>query len=208
MGWAPPQSELSPDAELNNRPELAAALADLDAGHGTVLMVSKLDRLSRSVHDATGLLLRAERAGWGLVALDVAVDTTTPQGAAMTQILAVFAELERRLIGERTKAALAVKRAGREAGPPARPSRRRRRADPGRPCAGRQLVSHRPGPQRRRHTDRPRRHQVASGHGPLRARVQDGGRRLTGSPVGSVRRIAGGRARGMACPITRPAHPR
>jgi DNA invertase Pin-like site-specific DNA recombinase len=92
---------------LNNRP----ALADLDAGHGTVLMVSKLDRFSRSVHDATGLLLRADRAGWGLVALDVAVDTTTPQGAVMTQVLAVFAELERRLIGECTKAALAVKRA-------------------------------------------------------------------------------------------------
>jgi len=93
-----------------DRPALGAALADLDAGRGTVLMVSKLDRLSRSVHDATGLMLRAEKAGWGLVALDVAVDTTTPQGAAMAQILSVFAELERRLIGERTKAALAVKR--------------------------------------------------------------------------------------------------
>ncbi|MGH3806453.1 MAG: recombinase family protein [Pseudonocardiaceae bacterium] len=34
-----------------------------------------------------------------------------PRGAAMTQVLAVFAELERRPIGERTKAALAVKRA-------------------------------------------------------------------------------------------------
>jgi DNA invertase Pin-like site-specific DNA recombinase len=96
---------------VTNRPSLAAALAELDAGRGTVLIVSKLDRLSRSVHDATGLLMRADRAGWGLVALDVAVDTTTPQGAAMTQVLAVFAELERRLIGERTKAALAVKRA-------------------------------------------------------------------------------------------------
>jgi DNA invertase Pin-like site-specific DNA recombinase len=73
-------------------------------------MVAKLDRLSRSVHDATGLLLRADRAGWGLIALDANVDTTTPQGTAMTQVLAVFAELERRLIGERTKAALAVKR--------------------------------------------------------------------------------------------------
>jgi hypothetical protein len=52
---------------LNNRPELAAALTDLDAGHGAVLMVGKLDRLSRGVHDATGLLLRAERAGWGLI---------------------------------------------------------------------------------------------------------------------------------------------
>lgn len=93
------------------RPGLTAALADLEAGRGTVLMVAKLDRLSRSVHDATGLLLRADRAGWGLIALDANVDTTTPQGAAMTQVLAVFAELERRLIGERTKAALAVKKA-------------------------------------------------------------------------------------------------
>ncbi len=91
------------------RPGLTDALADLDAGKGTVLLVAKLDRLSRSVHDATGLMQRAERAGWGLVALDANVDTTTPQGAAMTQVLAVFAELERRLIGERTKAALAVK---------------------------------------------------------------------------------------------------
>ncbi len=90
------------------RPGLSAALADLDAGNGTVLLVAKLDRLSRSVHDATGLMQRAERAGWGLVAMDANVDTTTPQGAAMTQVLAVFAELERRLIGERTKDALAV----------------------------------------------------------------------------------------------------
>lgn len=98
-------------AKTIDRPALTAALADLDAGRGSVLMVAKLDRLTRSVHDATGLMLRAEKAGWGLVALDVAVDTTTPQGAAMAQVLAVFAELERRLIGERTKAALAVKRA-------------------------------------------------------------------------------------------------
>lgn len=98
-------------AKTLDRPALAAALGDLATGHGTVLMVAKLDRLTRSVHDATGLMLDAERAGWGLVALDVAVDTTTPQGAAMAQVLAVFAELERRLIGERTKAALAVKRA-------------------------------------------------------------------------------------------------
>jgi DNA invertase Pin-like site-specific DNA recombinase len=73
-------------------------------------MVAKLDRLTRSVHDATGLMMRSEKGGWGLVALDAPVDTTTPAGRAMAQILSVFAELERRLIGERTKAALAVKR--------------------------------------------------------------------------------------------------
>lgn len=92
------------------RPALTAALADLDAGHGDVLMVAKLDRLTRSVHDATGLMQRSENSGWGLVALDAPVDTTTPAGRAMAQILSVFAELERRLIGERTKAALAIKR--------------------------------------------------------------------------------------------------
>jgi DNA invertase Pin-like site-specific DNA recombinase len=96
---------------LSGRPALTEALAALDAGDGSVLMVAKLDRLTRSVHDATGLMLTAERGGWGLVALDAPVDTTTPQGAAMAQVLAVFAELERRLIGERTKAALAVKKA-------------------------------------------------------------------------------------------------
>jgi DNA invertase Pin-like site-specific DNA recombinase len=92
------------------RPALQEALAALEAGEGSILMTAKLDRLTRSVHDATKVMADAERGGWGLVALDVAVDTTSPQGAAMAQVLAVFAELERRLIGERTKAALAVRR--------------------------------------------------------------------------------------------------
>jgi DNA invertase Pin-like site-specific DNA recombinase len=93
------------------RPALTDALVALDAGEGSALMVAKLDRLTRSVHDASGLMKRAERAGWGLVALDVAVDTTTPQGTAMAQVLVVFAELERRLIGQRTRDALAAKKA-------------------------------------------------------------------------------------------------
>ncbi|WP_460604439.1 recombinase family protein [Jatrophihabitans fulvus] len=93
------------------RPGLDAALDDLASGRASVLMVAKLDRLSRSVHDATGLLLRADKQGWSLVALDAQIDTSTPQGGALVQILAVFGELERRLIGQRTKDALAVKRA-------------------------------------------------------------------------------------------------
>ena len=103
-------SDAGVSARLVDRPALSDALASLAAGHGDVLMVAKLDRLTRSVLDATGLMVRAEREGWGLVALDVAVDTTTPQGAAMAQVLAVFAEFERRLIGQRTKDALAVRR--------------------------------------------------------------------------------------------------
>jgi DNA invertase Pin-like site-specific DNA recombinase len=102
--------DLGLSAKTLKRPALAAALLELDSGQGSVLMVAKLDRLTRSVHDATGLMAKAEQSGWGLVALDAPVDTTTPQGAAMAQVLAVFAELERRLIGERTKAALAVRK--------------------------------------------------------------------------------------------------
>ena len=93
------------------RPALTTALADLEKGCGSVLMVAKLDRLTRSVHDASGLMQRAEKGGWGLVALNTPVDTTTPAGAAMAQVMSVFAELERKMIGERTRAALAVKRA-------------------------------------------------------------------------------------------------
>jgi len=104
-------SDAGVSARTIQRPALTEVLDKLSRGEATVLMVAKLDRLTRSVHDATGLLMEAERGHWGLVALDAPVDTTTPQGAAMAQVLAVFAELERRLIGERTKAALAVKKA-------------------------------------------------------------------------------------------------
>ena len=53
----------------------------------------------------------AQKQGWALVALDCAVDTTTPAGEAMANVLATFAQFERRLISQRTQEALAVKRA-------------------------------------------------------------------------------------------------
>ncbi len=105
---------------LSGRPALADALDALDRGEASALIVAKLDRLSRSVHDAAGLLDRASRKGWGLIAADLGVDTTTPSGEAMANVMATFAQLERRLIGERTKAALAAKRAqGTKLGRPA-----------------------------------------------------------------------------------------
>jgi DNA invertase Pin-like site-specific DNA recombinase len=98
-------------ASLEKRPELLAAVERLDRGDADVLVVSKLDRLSRSVHDASGLIARASRRGWAVVALDLGVDTTTPTGEAMANVSATFAQLERRMIGQRTREALAVKRA-------------------------------------------------------------------------------------------------
>ncbi|MEJ7893345.1 MAG: recombinase family protein [Solirubrobacteraceae bacterium] len=43
---------------------------------------------------------RAQKKGWGLVALDVNVDTTTPVGEVMANVMAAFAQFERRLIGK------------------------------------------------------------------------------------------------------------
>ena len=67
-------------------------------------------KFARSMGDFTMLLQAAAKHRWALIALDVQVDTTTANGEAMAYVIAVFANLERRLIGERTKAGLAEAR--------------------------------------------------------------------------------------------------
>jgi DNA invertase Pin-like site-specific DNA recombinase len=89
------------------RPGIRAALKALEAGDADVLVVAKLDRLTRSMADFTGLLQAAAKHRWALIALDLQVDTSTANGEAMAYVVAVFANLERRLISERTKAGLA-----------------------------------------------------------------------------------------------------
>jgi len=93
------------------RPGLADALAAVRNGEAEALVVSKLDRLSRSLLDFAALMETARREGWALVALDLGVDTTTPSGEMVANVMATFAQFERRLIGQRTKGALAAKRA-------------------------------------------------------------------------------------------------
>jgi DNA invertase Pin-like site-specific DNA recombinase len=93
------------------RPALQQALEALSAGRAHVLVTSKLDRLSRSVLDFASLMQQAERERWSIVVLDVNVDTSTPSGEMMANVVAAFAQYERRLISERTKRALAVKKA-------------------------------------------------------------------------------------------------
>jgi DNA invertase Pin-like site-specific DNA recombinase len=75
-----------------------------------VLLVARLDRLSRCVRDFASILHSAQRGRWDVVALDMGMDTSTPQGRFFSQILMSVAEFERELIGERTKAALAYAR--------------------------------------------------------------------------------------------------
>lgn len=93
------------------RPGIAAVLEALSKRRADVLVVAKLDRLSRSLLDLAGLMTVATKEHWALVALDVNVDTTTASGRAMAGMMGVFAQLERDMIGERTKSALTIKRA-------------------------------------------------------------------------------------------------
>lgn len=93
------------------RPQLQIALGMLAAGDADGLVVAKLDRLSRSVVDFANTLTTARRQGWAIVLLDLAVDTTTPNGKFVAGLMTQIAEWERDIIGERTRDALDARRA-------------------------------------------------------------------------------------------------
>lgn len=92
---------------LARRPILQSALKKLDA-EGGLLVTTKIDRLSRSMLDYASLLERSRNAGWAIVSLDLSMDTTTAAGQCMAHVVVAFAQMERQLISERTKAGLAV----------------------------------------------------------------------------------------------------
>lgn len=94
-----------------DRPGIRAALAVLAAGEADALVVSKLDRLSRSLSDFANLLDLAGKQGWAIVALDLNLDTSTPTGKLVASIMASVAQWEREVIGLRTKEALAAAKA-------------------------------------------------------------------------------------------------
>lgn len=89
-----------------NRPGLTTALASLRNGTADTLVVAKLDRLSRSLVDFSTLMARARKEKWRLVALDLNIDMTSPSGELMANVMASFADFERKLISARTKDAL------------------------------------------------------------------------------------------------------
>jgi DNA invertase Pin-like site-specific DNA recombinase len=108
-------------AKSLDRPQLQAALTrlhsipkrrDVDG-----IVVAKLDRLSRSVVDFAGVLELARARTWALVAIDLGVDTSTPTGELVANVMMSVAQWERRVIGERTSAAMqAAKRQGKHMG--------------------------------------------------------------------------------------------
>ncbi|TXI53933.1 recombinase family protein [Mycolicibacter arupensis] len=91
-------------------PQLQEVLQLLASGQGDGLVVAKLDRLSRSIVNAANIIQSAQEQGWSLVILDLGVDLTTAAGRMQAMMLVNFAQYERELISERTKAALAAKK--------------------------------------------------------------------------------------------------
>lgn len=91
-----------------HRPELERLLAGLI--EGDTLVLAKLDRLGRSTIDVIGKLTDLTDRGVVLVVLDLGLDTSTAAGRFAATVLAAAAELERNLISQRTKDALAAAR--------------------------------------------------------------------------------------------------
>jgi len=83
----------------------AARRRDID-----VVLVWRLDRWGRSVTDLLATLQELNHLGVGFVSLTEALDLTTPAGRAMAGLLAIFAEFEREILRERTRAGLAQAR--------------------------------------------------------------------------------------------------
>lgn len=105
----------------DNRPELDRLRQRMMAGEFSAVVVSKMDRLGRSL----GMILRfwdeADAAGVRVIVIDQGIDTSTPAGRLQRNMLAALAEFERELILERTRAGIARARAlGKKFGAPRR----------------------------------------------------------------------------------------
>jgi DNA invertase Pin-like site-specific DNA recombinase len=103
----------------DNRPELDRLRQQMTAGELSTIVVSKMDRLGRSL----GMILRlwdeADAAGVRVIVIDQGIDTSTPAGRLQRNMLAALAEFERELILERTRAGITRARAlGKKFGAP------------------------------------------------------------------------------------------
>lgn len=102
----------------HGRPELARLLGGLR--RGDALVVVRIDRLARSLTHLLAVLERVRAAGAHFRSLSDPIDTGSPTGRLVLQVIGAIAEFERNLIAERTKAGLQVARArGKRLGNPA-----------------------------------------------------------------------------------------
>ena len=103
----------------DKRPALDAMLKDAARRRFDVVMSWSVDRLGRSLSDLVGFLSEIHALGVDLFLHRQAIDTTTPTGKAMFQMMGVFAEFERAMIRDRVNAGLARARSeGKKLGRP------------------------------------------------------------------------------------------
>ena len=93
-----------------SRPGLERCLSMVRSGEVAGIMVTKLDRLSRSIKDFSDIMAASQREGWRLIILEPDIDFSTPFGKLLANILASFAEFERDMISMRTKEGMAERK--------------------------------------------------------------------------------------------------
>jgi DNA invertase Pin-like site-specific DNA recombinase len=100
-------------AKSLQRPGMARLLAMVDAGEVEVVIIAKLDRLTRSVMNLGELLERFTKRGVSLVSVAESLDTGSAAGRLVLNIMTAVSQWEREAIGERTATALQHKKAHR-----------------------------------------------------------------------------------------------
>ena len=98
-GCAKVFSEKKSGRQYENRPQLQACLAYVR--EGDVLVISRLDRMARSVLDLAKIADTLQKKGVSLRVLDQAIDTTTSEGRLMFSLLGAFAAFEADIRAER-----------------------------------------------------------------------------------------------------------
>lgn len=99
-------SEKRSGGSMKRRPALEEMLTKI--GPGDTVVVYKLDRIARSLKDLLVIIERIEAVGAEFRSLTEHIDTRSPAGRMIFQIVGAFAEFERELIRERTKVGMAA----------------------------------------------------------------------------------------------------
>ena len=90
------------------RPALKRLMADIEAGKIDVIVIYKIDRLTRSLADFSKMVEVFERQGVSFVSVTQQFNTTTPMGRLMLNVLLSFAQFEREVTGERIRDKIAA----------------------------------------------------------------------------------------------------
>ncbi|WP_242141145.1 recombinase family protein [Sphingomonas sp. TREG-RG-20F-R18-01] len=93
------------------RPALQRLLADLDAGRIDVVVVYKIDRLTRSLADFARIVERLDARGASFVSVTQSFNTTSSMGRLTLNVLLSFAQFEREVTGERIRDKIAASKA-------------------------------------------------------------------------------------------------